>query len=248
MDVRWNRIFSKSDVKRLQEETRIQALKRLGVSDSRGAMAILLDPSTPSERRTMGTAAVSGPVGRNLLLRVLELIQSGSEVQAWDAASVLVGINSRSATKHLVQVVKQGPHEHNRRAAIHVLQMLRDPRSITPLVRTAKDRKNSEGVRAAAFDALSWFVQHPTAFRALVSGLRDKSPNIRLYCLDAVATRARDRVVRKALADLAHDNRATWEGYRVGERARKLSAETGVPSTVARGTNVKSRTARKRQS
>lgn len=201
--------------------------ERNGTSEidiGRNPVDTLLDSSASQEARTKAAAVINGPVQRASVVRIVDLVRSPDERTAWDAATALARIRSKMSTRPLIHVLTEARFEHSKRSAIHALHRLRDRRALGALIRVANDNRNSEMVRAAAYDALSPFADVRRVFRALCSGLGDPCAMIRHRCLVALSPRVGQPDVLQAVSALLEDDATTWEGESVGAVARRLAA------------------------
>ncbi|MCW5976447.1 MAG: hypothetical protein KIT09_00140 [Bryobacteraceae bacterium] len=204
----------------MDEKTRREVSKRLEVSSSTDALKILLDWSQLPGRRTMASIAIGPRIPKRTLPRMFRQLGSNDEREAWDAAIALTKLEDEDITLRSLQVLKEGPHQHNRLAALHVIQRLRDRRSTQTLIDTAIDSRNTEHVRAKAFDVLGSFAGSDKVRRALLFGLVDASPNIRLYSLVSLCGQLKHSDVRMAVAKLTTDKEIAWEGQQICKVAR----------------------------
>src|SRR5262245_12610253 len=97
-------------------------------------------------KRTVAAAAIVGPLPWRQILRLVRLLRTGNEGEAFDAATVLGRLGLKRTTKPLVAVLRTSIPEYTKRAAIYVLHRLYDRRAARALFETARNRDNPEGV------------------------------------------------------------------------------------------------------
>ena len=174
----------------------------------------------------MGTRKTGRHPSRSVLMAkireaVSELKSIDSQV-SFDAARRLADLDSKAATRSVLEVAKGGPNEHSRRFAVYVLRSLADKRSEKTLVDLLGNQTEPDSVRDEAAEALSVFVEKGSAMalQALLSAHHDRSPAVRLSVAYSLGS-SKSPSAKKALSEMANDD-VVPEGalQSVGDMAR----------------------------
>lgn len=191
---------------------------------SQSALATLLNPLAAPESRTIASIHIRGPLDTDSLWSIVRLLDDDDERVAWDGAAVLGRLRSRRATRMLLPLLARKGNLHRKKAAIHVLQRLRDARSIGGLMRVAAFEQDDE-LRAMACDALGSFARRRRVRELLLKGLGDSSSNVRVCCLLSLLPVRTLQRVREAVDALRHDRSSSWYGEVVGDIAASVLEE-----------------------
>jgi HEAT repeat protein len=164
---------------------------------------------------------------------VAELKSNDSQV-SFNAARRLADLDSKAATRSVLQVARGGPNEHSRRFAVYVLRCLADGRSEKMLVDLLGSQTEPDSLRDEAAEALSVFVEKGSflALKALLAAQHDRSPAVRLSVAYSLGP-SKSPAAKKALREMANDN-VVPEGalQSIGDMAREaLSSATSDAAT-----------------
>lgn len=113
------------------------------------------------------------PSRRVLLAKIKEAVgelKSDDPQVSFDAARRLADLDSKAATRSVLEVAKGGPNEHSRRFAVYVLRSLADKRSEKAIVDLLGSQAEPDSVRDEAAEALSVFVEKGSPIAGSVIG------------------------------------------------------------------------------
>jgi HEAT repeat protein len=194
-----------------------QRLDRLGVTNAHELLALMRDGKEPRGRRAEAAYVLSWQQAFKSLSRRQrrEAVRAATDAfveddprLSWGAAHLLVTAKNSRTWKLLSSVATSQLHERTRLNAVYGLMMLGDSRAAPTLAGLLADHRQSPRLRGQSAEALGTCCsQSKRVLVALVTALQDKSPEVRLFSANALASCGRQSAIpalRRLLSDHHH--------------------------------------------
>jgi HEAT repeat protein len=133
----------------------------------------------------------------------------------------------------LIRTLENGGRALNRFAAAYVLQFVTSKKTISALERRVRDKRENASVRGAAAESLA-HVHRRNSHNVLLSGLKDRSREVRFWCAFALGEMAEARAI-PILERLAKTDRREVKGFHsVAQEAKDALANIRVETNRRR--------------
>jgi len=171
-------------------QNRLAALS-LKSPDTTKLVGICRDEKRPDEERCeatelLGLLAILDQLHARtypyVVRALLENLRGDRARLVWCAAVSLGYLESPSSVRPILKLARESLNIETRRAAIHALGWLSDPRAVPLLVRVLENRKEPPKLRSEAAEALATCgCKSKRAIAALAQALRDQSTQVRFF-------------------------------------------------------------------
>lgn len=163
------------------------------------------DENLPPEVRARACAEIGSHRFRPAIPSLLKLGSiAGDPLIVWQALDAVGAIGSKTATRPLLQLIRDSKSAFVRQAAVFAVGQLADPRARPHLIRVLKNKSELPKTRGFAAEALGLLRSQPASSETLISALGDVEPEVRCAAVSAIAA-LRDRRAVPALRSLLTD-------------------------------------------
>lgn len=205
---------------RLDKEAGI-VLHRCMFASREEVLQTITSPGASEERRVSACSVAGQLRNHDALGPLLTAVRDSSERISFAAGNAISAIKSRKATRELIRVVRSGPDEHNRYAAICALFGVPDRRARPILLTVVNNNDGTPETRALAAEVLGQLPSTPRSVDSLAKALRNANPAVRFGALCGIGGFASLPTgdLESAVAELLNDDSPGSGRETIGQRA-----------------------------
>lgn len=195
-------------------------LSSYGVNSFESLLSILGDKNVKENVRMLACWLLGQIGDKRAVGAILKAFKQQNIYISLEAAKSLGILESKRATKSLIEAMLTAGNIEKRVASAYALGLLCDKRGIKPLVSILGDKDAPPQVRAQSAEALTYFNNKSRdVIKVIMLGLQDPSAEVRFWSIFALGELKVKKAIRELERVAATDNTILPGWWSVGEEA-----------------------------